>query len=110
LLDEAANSEDRESYRIIERNKNYRIDAGAELEPSGQPLFFIEVIIHLFPELSKVDLALLEKDLLFLKELRARGYSISSQDDNFISCQKSVNSDDLTTEYEAVKSIAPRTR
>ena len=102
-------SEDRESYRIIERKKNYRIGAGAELEPSGQPLFFIEVIIHLFPELSNVDLALLEKDLLFLKELKARGYSITSQDDNFVTCQKSVKPEGLIAEYEVLKLIAPRT-
>jgi hypothetical protein len=71
--------------------------------------FFIEVIIHLFPELSKVDLTLLEKDLLFLKELKARGYSISSQDDNFITCQKSVKPEGLIAEYEVLKLIASRT-
>jgi hypothetical protein len=108
LLDEATNSEDRESYRIIERNKNYRIGAGVELAPSGQPLFFIEVIVHLCEDLCNVDLTLLDRNLLFLKELRARGYSILSHDDSFVYCQKSVKPDDLIPEYEAIKLLAAR--
>ena len=109
MLDEAANSENKESYRVIERTGNYRIGAGAELAPSGKSLLFVEVVIRLCPDLSKVDLAQLERNVSFLKELKARGYSVLSQDDNFISCQKSLKQDDLVKEYEAIKLIAPRT-
>jgi len=109
MLNEAVNSEHRESYRLVERNKSYRIGVGVELAPSGQPLFFVEIIIRLFADVSKPELDYLEKPLLFLKELKTRGYSLSYQDDSSIACQKAIRPDDIDTECQAVKSVASRT-
>ena len=103
LKSEAETSEHEESYRAIERSHNYRIGVGARLAPSGQAHYFLEVVVHLCPSASEVDIALLEKSLTFLKELRARRYSLSCEDDNSISCETDVTPDDLDTEYEAVK-------
>ena len=109
MLEEATKSENKESYKLVERNKGYRIGVGVELAPSGQPLFFIEIVVNLCTDSSRAVLPILERSLAFLKDLEAKGYSISCQDGNFISCQKPVKSSDLKTEYEAIRSIAPRT-
>ena len=103
LKSEAETSEHRESYRVIERSRNYRIGVGARLTPSGQAHYFLEVVIHLCTTPSEVNIALLEKSLTFLKELQARKYSLSCGDDGSISCEADVTPDDLDAEYGAVK-------
>jgi hypothetical protein len=109
ILNEALNSEHGESYRLVERNKSYRIGVGVELAPSGQPLFFIEIVVRLCAVVPKSEINFLEKTLLFLKELNTRGYSMLCQDDNSIACQKTVKPDDMNTEFESIKSIASGT-
>jgi len=108
LLEEAKNSEHKESYRILERNPKYRIGIGIRLESSGQPSFFIETLVYLCPNPSKIDLSLLEKTVILLKELQARGYSLSCQDDHCILCETTVPPQNLAAEYETIKSITKR--
>ena len=108
LKTEAKTSEHRESYRVRQRSRNYRIGVGARLGPSDQPSYFLEVVIHLCPSPPEVDTAHLEKDLTLLKELEAKGYSLSCEDDGSISCEIDLTPDDLDTEYEAVKSTVMR--
>lgn len=108
LKAEAKTSEHGESYGVLERTRNYRIGVGARLGPSGQAFYFLEVVVHLCPSASEVDTALLEKSLAFLKELQARRYSLSCEDDGSISCEIDLSPDNLDTEYEAVKSAVIR--
>jgi len=108
LLEEAKNSQHKESYRVLERSWNHRIGLGVRLESSGQPSFFIEALIYLCPNPSKIDLSLLEKNLMFLKELQVRGYSLSCQDDKCIACETIVAPQNLAAEYETILSITKR--
>ena len=108
LLEKAKNSEHKESYRVLERSRNYRIGIGARLEPPDQPSFFFEILVYLCPQSSKFDLQVLEKNLVFLKELQAREYSLSCQDDKCITCETTVPPQNLAAEYETIKSIIKR--
>jgi hypothetical protein len=45
---------------------------------------------------------------MFLKDLKARGYSMSYQGDNFVCCNKTVAPENMTTEWDAVKLISER--
>jgi len=107
LQDEAKNSEHKESYRALERSPNYRIGVGVRLASLGHPSFFLEVEIYLCPD-SRVNIASLEKNLMFLRELQARGYSMTCQDDQCISCETTVSPQNLAAEYETIKSITKR--
>lgn len=108
LQKEAKNSEHKESYRILERSRNYRIGVGSRLASYGQPSFFVEVLVYLCSDSSEVDLHLLEKKLMLLRELRSRGYSLSCQDDGTISCETNVPLHNLDTECETIKSITKK--
>ncbi len=108
LQREAKNSEHKESYRVLERSRNYRIGVGARLASSGRPSFFLEVLIYLCPNSSRADISLLEKDLMFLRELQARGYSLSCQNDSCIFCETTVPPQNLATEYGTINLIAKR--
>jgi hypothetical protein len=105
---EAGNSEHKESYRTLERSRNYRIGVGTRLATSVQPSFFLEVLVYLCPKPPRVDTSLFEKDLTFLKELQARGYSLTCQNDSCISCETTVAKKDLATEYRTIKLITKR--
>ena len=105
LLEEAKTSEHREAYKTLDRNPNFRIGIGVRLTSPNAPSFFVEILVYLCPTLSNADLAVLEKSLTCLKELQARNYSLTCQDGNCISCEKTTPIQKLAEEHVAVKSL-----
>jgi hypothetical protein len=63
------------------------------------------VIVKLSTENGEVNLPRLEKILRLLKALQTRGYSLTYQDDNTISCETTISIHELSQEYEAAKSM-----
>jgi len=108
LRKEADSSEHKEAYKVLEKSKNYRIGVGVRLESTNQPSFFLEVLVYLCPNSPQVDISLLQKNVMFLRELQARGYSLVCQDDNCISCETTVSLQNLASEYETVKMVMER--
>ena len=105
LLEDARKSEHRESYMLLSKNKNYRVGVGAEITASNQPSFFFEILVYPCSGTVNVDLLLLEKALILLKRLQAKGFLLSCQDSNCISCQRTVTAERLVAEYENIDSI-----
>jgi len=104
-MKEAKVSGHREAFKTLNRNPNFRIGIGVRLTPPDVSSFFVEILIFLCPTFGNADLTLMEKCLICLKELRARNYSLTCQDGNYISCETAVPSQKLTEEYVAVKSL-----
>jgi len=109
LREDAEKSEHGEAYKVLDRSSNYKIGVGARLTPSGQPSFFFEVVVQSCLESSEVDLQLLEKNLVLLKKLQTRGYLLNCEDDGCISCEITVPSQNITTEYETIQSTIKST-
>jgi hypothetical protein len=105
LLEEAKASEHREAYKTLDRNPNFRIGIGVRLTPPNTPSFFVEILVYLCPSLSDADLTVLEKSLTCLKRLQARNFSLTCQDGNCVSCEKTTPVQNLPEEYAAVKSL-----
>jgi hypothetical protein len=89
LAKQAQNSQEKEAFTQIEKTQSYRIGVGARATPPA-PSFFLEVIINLSTETGKVDLQRLENILRCLKKLKARGYALTYEDNNCISCETSI--------------------
>jgi hypothetical protein len=104
LIEEAKTSRDKEAYKLLEKTPLYRIGVGAR-SGSPDPLFFIELIVKLSTENGEVNLQRLEKTLCSLKALQKRGYSLTYQDDNSISCEITTSIREIFKEYTAAKSI-----
>jgi hypothetical protein len=104
LLEEAKASE-REAYRTLDKNPNFRIGVGVRLTPSHQPSFFVEILIYLCPSFRNADLAVLEKSLTCLKELKTRNYALTCQDDNCVSCEATVPAESLDEEYCKIQAL-----
>lgn len=105
LLKEAESSEHKEAYQTLDKTQNFRIGIGVRLTPPNPPSFFIEVLIHLYSNSDAFDLKQMESSLTCLKELQARNYILTHQDDNCFSCEKVTPAQNLAEEYEAVKSL-----
>ncbi len=105
LLEEAKNAEHKEAYRTLEKNQNYRIGIGVRLTLLNTPSFFIEILLYLCPNSNNVNLKTLEKNLTCLKTLQTRNYTLTCQDDNCISCEKTTPTQNLTKEYTTVKAL-----
>jgi len=102
LQKEAENSGDKEAFTVLDKMHNCRIGVGARLESPAKPIFFIEIITNLCANHhAVVDLNLLEKNLLILRQLKERGYLLTCEEDGTISCELAVPSENLLTEYEA---------
>lgn len=104
LRKDAEKSEHGEAYKVLDRSKNYRIGVGARLTPSGQPSFFLEVVVRSWPGSSELDLQLLEKHLVLLKKLQSRGYLLYCEGDGCISCEITVSPQNITQEHEILRS------
>ena len=105
LLKEAKASEHGEAYRTLDKNPNFRIGVGVRLTPPNKTSFFVEILIYLCPSFRNADLAVLEKSLTCLKELKAENYTLTCQDSNCVSCEATVTSRSLAEEYRKVKAL-----
>jgi len=105
LMEEAKDSRDKEAYKLLEKSPLYRIGVGARTDSPNPHSFFIEVIVKLSTENGEVSLLRLQETLHILKELRKRGYSLTYQDDNSISCEIATSIHEISQECETVKSL-----
>ena len=108
LLGKAKASEDKEACRTIDRNSLFRIAVCVRLVSPTLPSFFVEVVIHLSPAAGDADLDSLEKGFACLKTLQANGYSVTTQDGDSVSCEKTASPEGMAEEYAAVKAIMER--
>lgn len=109
LQEAAENSEHKESYLVLAKNRNYRLGVGVRLPSPTQSSFFLEVLVHLCSNDSQVDLVLLEKKLSLLRELQERKYVLNCQNDSSIFSEITVPAETLEAEYGTIESIAKRT-
>jgi hypothetical protein len=105
LIEEARVSGNKEAYRLLEKTVCCRIGMGARADVPAPPSLFIEVIVALSTGNGEVHLPDLEKTLSLLKALQKEGYSLSFQDDNSISCEKTISPLKISQEYARAKSI-----
>jgi hypothetical protein len=105
LAAEAESSEHKEAYKLLYRNARFRIGSGARITSPNNPTFFLEILIHLTSENNEVDMQVLEKTTSTLKELQARNFKTTFQDNNCISCEAAVAKEKLKTEYEWAKTM-----
>lgn len=103
LAEEAKESGNGESYRILERTPVYRIAAGAR--GRSRLAFFVEVILDPFPHRPRVESSDLEEAAARARSLAARGYALTYQDDGSVSCEKSVESRELSREIVSVRAL-----
>lgn len=108
LKKRAAQSECKESYRVLVGGRKYRISVGAWARRAGHPSLFFEVLVYLCSSAAKVDVHGLERAVAFLKQLQARGHSLNCEDDYCISCEMTVPSKNASAEYERLASTATR--
>jgi hypothetical protein len=108
LIEEAKTSRDKEAYKLLEKTPSYRIGVGARTDSLNPPSFFIEVIVKLSTENGEVNLPRLEKTLCLLRALQTRGYSLTYQDDNSISCETTRSIHEISQEYDAAKLLINR--
>ena len=101
LQEEANKSEDKEAFSVLTRIRDFRVGVGARLGSPAKPIFFIEIIASLCADRSVVNLNSLENKLLILRKLKERGYVLTCEEDEAISCELVVPSENLTLEYDA---------
>jgi hypothetical protein len=72
LIKEAEHSEQRESYRVLEKTQKYRVGVGVRISATS-PSFFLEVVIH-----SPTTFITY---IPFMKALQERGYVVSCHEE-----------------------------
>ncbi len=98
-------SEHNEAFQVLTRRQNCRVGVGARLESADAPSFFVEVLVRLCTSDHPVHLDHVEKMVRLLQQLQKRGYMLTGEDDGSISCELTVSSKDLPTEYEAILEV-----
>ncbi len=104
LAKDAAQSKHKETYHLLEKNQAYRIGVGARAKMPTPPSFFVEAIINMATD-GEVNLIQLERILQCLKTLKDRGYTLTYEDGNCISCETTTPIQDADKEYRAIKTL-----
>ena len=106
LIETAQVSDNYESYQLLTKHSNYRIGVGARVDRSDKPSLFLEGLIRLSGDFgSNFDLLTLERSVNCLKLLHARGYSLTYEDANWISCDTNLLMTNPNEEYVVVSSM-----
>jgi hypothetical protein len=105
LARHAQSSIEKEAYVQLEKTGMYRIGVGARANQSNASTFFVEVLINLSAENKEVDLQQMEDIVACLKALKLRGYSLTYEDGNCISCETKTAVEDPSQEYRIVKTL-----
>jgi len=108
LLKEAKRNNHKEAYKLLKRNKTYRIGVGVRADKSTLS-FFIEIIIILAPYSNRVNLSYLEEAVKCLKVLHAQKYIITYQDGNCITCEAAITTQNLIEKYIAAEILLKNT-
>jgi hypothetical protein len=103
LSQQATSSIAKEAYLQLEKTQAYRIGVGARATLPTNSSFFVEINFSLSSEDGKVDLQRLENILACLKALEARGYTLTYDDSNCISCETKENVLNPNEEYREIK-------
>ncbi len=99
-------SKDKEAFRQLDRTRGYRIGIGVRQEATGEPRFYVEVLLDLSGKIDAVDLPRLENVMRLLRSLQARGYSLSYLDGTTcIFCEVTLPYTKLSSEYTFLKSL-----
>ncbi len=105
LTEQASKSAEHEAFQTLVTTQHYRIGIGATAGSNGNYKFFIEALISLCKGLNSVDLSFIQKQLLLLRQLKERGYSLSCNEDGCISCELTINQENAVNECEALGKI-----
>ncbi len=100
-------SKDKEAFRQLDKTRGCRIGIGVRQEATGEPRFYVEVLLSLSGNTDAVNLPRLENVIRVLQSLQARGYSLSYLDGTtHISCEITLPYKNLLSEYSFLKSLA----
>jgi hypothetical protein len=80
----ARESEERESFEVIEQSEFVRISGGARITESNELCYFVEVTVYPCPPGPRIDASFLERQCNFVKDLEQMGYCIGCQEGGFM--------------------------
>ncbi len=105
MKEKAKESDYSESYHIIEQNCDFRIGTGVRVKESKDSDIFMEVVIILCEDGDELDLRLLKDKIEIIDELRKNGYEAKCDDDNSITCEKTIEGLDFDEEFMKLKDV-----
>jgi hypothetical protein len=108
LIQEARSSEQKESYRVVEKTKQYRVGIGVRISASS-PSFFLEVIVHPLSTNKDTPNSKFTQHLVLLKTLQKQGYSIICQEETCTVLEKISPKESISIELMNLKTTLYKT-
>ncbi len=105
LTEQANRSTEHEAFQALITTQHCRIGIGAYYGSNGNYKFFIEALVSLCRGLNSVDLSFMQKQLLLLRQLKERGYTLSCNEDGCISCELTISQETAVSECAALGKI-----
>ncbi|MFW6040881.1 MAG: hypothetical protein ACOC85_03495 [Thermoplasmatota archaeon] len=100
LITKAEESEYEEAYQTVERGSNFKIGAGARINPTKGTTLFMEVVISFSSEKGTVDVNNLREKASLLEKLKELNYILKWEKDNSVISEKNISKDDFQKEYK----------
>jgi hypothetical protein len=94
-----------ESYRLLAQGDGFRIGLATEAGPDAPPSISIEFLMRLFRWGQRLGPADMERASGLVAKLTAMGYSVSFQEEGWVSCEKPIREADAEAEARSLREL-----
>ena len=102
----AAESDLKEAYWLVSDGADHRLGIVATAGKDGARTFSVELLVCALEGAAELELSTLEKAVNTAEKLKSRGYSLTQQDDGWITCEKQLPRNDVARECEGLMILA----
>lgn len=99
----ARESEERESFEVIDQTGFVRISGGARIAESGEPVYFIEITVYPCPPGTRIDVSLLDRKSGLMKDIERMGYNVLCQEGGFMVGERRLDPKDFGPGLKALR-------
>lgn len=102
---EADSSDEKEAYYQVSSGDSHRLGAVVSVSPDGGYTYSVELLVRVFTGETELQVPNMERITQLSKRLKGLGYSIRHENDGWLSCEKTLQRDDITNDCRVLRDI-----
>ena len=102
---EAGTSDEKETYYQVSGGNDHRLGVVISVSPEGAYAYSIELLVRVFKGETELKVPNMERATQLSRRLKGFGYSVRHEDDGWLSCERTVQRDEIMNECRALTSM-----
>lgn len=102
---EADTSDEKEAYYQVSSGDSHRLGAVISVSPDGGYAYSIELLVRVFAGDTELRIPDMERVTQLSMRLKDLGYSIRHEDDGWLSCERTLQRDEVTDDCRVLMNM-----